>query len=81
MTSALVKQLLSLSIACGKHSSFNVLFMCRCTIAYITLYVKYNVFHTSDIWMPLAPPLISKGEAVCRSRPAEPASTDTPLHL
>ena len=53
MTSALVKQLLSLSIACGKHSRFNVLFMCRCTIAYITLYVKYNVFHTSDIWMPL----------------------------
>ena len=33
MTNALVKQLLSLSIACGKHSRFNVLFMCRCTIA------------------------------------------------
>ena len=45
MTSALVKQLLSLSIACGKHSRFNVLFMCRCTIAYITLYVDWLVLH------------------------------------
>ena len=33
--------------------------------------------------LPSRPPLIliSKGEAVCRSRPAPPASTDTPLHL
>ena len=76
MTSALMKQLLSLAFV----ENILALTYYLCVDAqlhnYITLYVKYNVFHTSDIWMPLAPPLISKGEAVCR-----PASTDTPLHL